>query len=374
LGQRRSALENLVMPVDLSAFYRGKRVFVTGHTGFKGGWLTIWLTMMGAEVTGFSLEPDTSPNLFETTGVASGVRSIIGDIRDLAALREAVAAAQPEIVFHLAAQPLVRRSYREPVETYATNVMGTVHLLESARAMPSVRAALVVTSDKCYDNREWIWGYREQDALGGRDPYSSSKACAELVVSAYRHSYCSTSSSDLLIASARAGNVIGGGDWSEDRLVPDTVRAVSSNQPVVLHHPNSVRPWQHVLEPLWGYLLLAARLSSGERSLAEAWNFGPPPGTEARVEDLVRMVLQCWGSGEMVAEADPKGPHEAGQLRLDSTKSNLRLCWKPRLNLSQAVALTVESYRNFLESPKNARQIIERQIRDYTGVRNGDDS
>jgi CDP-glucose 4,6-dehydratase len=360
------------MPADLGSFYGGKRVLLTGHTGFKGGWLAIWLKMMAAEVTGFSLEPEASPNLFDTAGVACGVRSIIADIRDPAALREAIAASEPEIVFHLAAQPLVRRSYRDPVETYSTNVMGTLHLLEALRAAPSVRAAIVVTSDKCYENREWMWGYREHDALGGRDPYSSSKACAELVVSACRQSYCETSG--LLIASARAGNVIGGGDWSEDRLVPDTVRSISRNQPVALHSPNSVRPWQHVLEPLWGYLLLAERLFSGERNWAEAWNFGPAPGTEARVEDLVRMILQCWGTGEMVVDADSQGPHEARQLRLDSTKSNLRLSWQPRLNLSQAVALTVESYRTFLERPGDVRRIIERQICDYTHARNGGDS
>jgi CDP-glucose 4,6-dehydratase len=351
------------MPLDLKTFYAGKRVFVTGHTGFKGAWLTLWLRMLGAEVTGFSLSPASSPNLFELADVDHGIRSIIGDIRHPAELQAAVAEAQPEIVFHLAAQALVKRSYRDPVETYSTNVMGTLNVLESARSTPSVRAALVVTSDKCYENREWMWGYREHDPLGGHDPYSSSKACAEIVVSAYRRSYCD--GSGMLVASARAGNVIGGGDWAEGRLVPDIVRAFSQSLPVVIHNPHSVRPWQHVLEPLRGYLLLGANLWSGERCWAEAWNFGPPLGKEARVEDLARLMLRYWGAGEVLIDPSPTGPHEAGQLRLDSTKSILRIPWRPRLNLDEAVALTVESYRSLLGSRADGRATIEKQICNY---------
>jgi CDP-glucose 4,6-dehydratase len=370
LGKRTGALEDLVMPQDLGAFYAGKKVFLTGHTGFKGGWLAIWLKQLGADVTGFSLAPETSPNLFTLASVDEGMRSILGDIRDAAALEGAMAGSQPEIVFHLAAQPLVRRSYRDPVETYSTNVMGTLHLLQAARAAGSVRAVVVVTSDKCYENLERMWGYRESDALGGYDPYSSSKACAEILTSAFRRSYCGDS--DLLIATARAGNVIGGGDWAEDRLVPDVVRAISSVQPVVLHNPHAVRPWQHVLEPLHGYLLLGRHLFSGDPCWAEAWNFGPALGTEARVEDLARLLIRHWGAGRLVLDPDPAGPHEAGQLRLDSTKSILRIPWKPLLNLSDAVAWTVQAYQGLLDSRRNAASTIEKQICDYMAAARND--
>ena len=254
-------------------FWAGKRVFLTGHTGFKGSWLSLWLQTMGAKVTGFALAPPTSPSLFEAARVADGMTSIIGDIRDAAALKDALVAADSEIVLHMAAQPLVRASYDDPVGTYATNVMGTVHLLEAVRAAASVRACVVVTTDKCYENREWAWGYREDEPMGGFDPYSNSKGCSELVTSAYRRSFFQHSG--IALGSARAGNVIGGGDWAADRLVPDILRAFEQNKPVVIRNPNATRPWQHVLEPLSGYLVLAERLYNDGQAFAEGWNFGP---------------------------------------------------------------------------------------------------
>src|SRR2546430_5089898 len=262
------------MANSLASFYRGKKVLVTGHTGFKGGWLTAWLKILGAHVIGFALPPGTRPNLFDAATIDRDMVSLFGDVRNFEELSGTFAERSPEIVIHSAAQPLVRRSYREPVETYATNVMGTVHVLEAARHTASVRALVVVTSDKCYDNREWFWGYREADAMGGHDPYSSSKGAAELVTAGYRKSFFSQNGS-AGVGSARAGNVIGGGDWSEDRLVPDIVRAIYSGEPVVIRRPQSVRPWQHVLEPVRGYLVLAKRLFEGGRACADGWNFGP---------------------------------------------------------------------------------------------------
>jgi CDP-glucose 4,6-dehydratase len=350
-----------------SVFYAGKRVLVTGHTGFKGGWLTAWLKLMGAKVTGYSLKPEGSPNLFESAGIADGISSFIGDVRDGSGLARVIKDTQPEVLFHLAAQPLVRRSYRDPVETFSTNVMGTLHVLEAGRAAECLRAAVVVTSDKCYANNESIWGYRECDALGGADPYSASKACAELVTAAWRRSFCRDAGAPA-IATARAGNTIGGGDWAEDRLIPDAIRSLAADQPVVIRNPNSVRPWQHVLEPLCGYLMLAERLYVGAASWAEAWNFGPSPAALITVEELARLVVHFWGSGEYRVNRPADAPYEAGQLRLDSTKANTLLGWAPRLELREAVRLTVESYKAFIADPRGGRKMMERQILSYMGA------
>ena len=309
-------------------FWRGTKVLVTGHTGFKGAWLSAWLAGMGASVTGVALPPETSPNLFDLLGLARDVDSLLRDVRDLEAMQGVFRSAQPEVVFHLAAQALVRRSYADPVQTYATNLMGTVHVLEAARATPSVRAVVNVTSDKCYENRETQHAYRETDAMGGHDPYSSSKGAAELITSAYRRSFFATDGK--LLASARAGNVIGGGDWSEDRLIPDCVRAFSAGRDLVLRDPLAVRPWQHVLEPLAGYLLLAERLAAGEAAAADAWNFGPDDADSASVGRVVNEIVRLWGGSARWRQDDIAQPHEAHLLRLDVSKARQQLGWRPR--------------------------------------------
>lgn len=333
------ALENLVSVVGRD-FWRGRRVFITGHTGFKGGWLSLWLTHLGAEVHGFSLTPPTEPALFEVARVAEGMHSTIGDIRDPQALTAAMQAAQPEIVFHLAAQPLVREGYRDPRTTLETNVMGTMNVLEAVRAIPSIKAALVVTTDKCYQNRESERPYREDDALGGHDPYSASKACAEIVTAAWRDAYLGDT---VAVASARAGNVIGGGDWSADRLIPDAFRAWDAGQALSIRYPHAVRPWQHVLEALAGYLLLGQRLLRGKApGAATAWNFGPAEADCLPVQDLLAVLAARWGAGAgWQVEASPQ-PHEAGLLRLDSGKARTELGWQPVLNLPAALAVTVD--------------------------------
>ncbi|HZD30488.1 MAG TPA: CDP-glucose 4,6-dehydratase, partial [Candidatus Angelobacter sp.] len=361
MGRRQSALGHALIPTSFSEFYRNKRILITGHTGFKGGWMTIWLRMMGAEVCGVSLPPETTPNLFSVAGVDAGVLSVMRDIRDLGAMVSIFDAFKPEIVIHNAAQALVRRSYRDPVETYATNVMGTVHLLEAVRRTPSVRALVVVTSDKCYENVETSRGYQEGDAMGGFDPYSSSKGAAELVTAAYRRSFFSQQDSTA-VASARAGNVIGGGDWSEDRLVPDMVRGITGDQPIILRRPDSVRPWQHVLEPVRGYLMLALNLCEQGHEYAGPWNFGPSSRDAVAVVDLARRVIATWGKGELKVQPDPKDPHEAMYLRLDCRKAEEGLGWKPRLAFEEAVDWTVEWYREFYQSPDAARKLTETHI------------
>jgi CDP-glucose 4,6-dehydratase len=324
-------------------FWSGRRVFVTGHTGFKGAWLSLWLTRLGARVTGYALPPATQPNLFHDARVAAGIEHVEGDVRELADMRAALVASGAEVVLHLAAQSLVGRGYREPVETYSSNVLGTVNLLEAVRHSPSVRAAVVVTSDKCYEDREGHRGYREDDRLGGRDPYASSKACAELVTQAFRDSYFMTGGPR--VATARAGNVVGGGDWSEDRLVPDVYRALLAGQPVRLRNPKAVRPWQHVLESLSGYLLLAQRLmDEGGASLATAWNFGPDDADARTVQEVVERLLAGWKpSGRW--EQDPgEHPHETHLLRLDSGQARQRLGWQPKLSLSETLTWIDEWY------------------------------
>lgn len=343
--------------------WRGRRVFVTGHTGFKGAWLSLWLADMGAEVTGFALPPPTDPSLFEQARVGELIHHVEGDVRDAAALKAAVRAARPEVVFHLAAQPLVRLSYDEPVETYATNVMGTVHCLEACRKTEGVRAVVAITSDKAYENREWVWPYRETDPMGGYDPYSSSKGAAELVIAAYRRSYFGSGKHPAGVASVRAGNVIGGGDWALDRLVPDIVRALQAGEPPQVRAPGSVRPWQHVMEALGGYLLIAERLLDGDGSAASAWNFGPADEDARPVGWIVERLLELWGGGEWKQVGEPQR-HEARLLRLDCSKARAELGWRPSMPLDKALNSIVTWHRAVADGA-SAREMTLAQLRDY---------
>ncbi len=328
--------------------WRGRSVLVTGHTGFKGAWLCLWLQGRGALVTGLGLPPATTPNLFEAARVGDGMTSVIGDVRDVATVGRTVEQARPEVVLHLAAQSLVRAGYADPLETFSTNVLGTATVLDAVRRAPTdaVRAVVCVTSDKCYENREWPWGYRETDPMGGHDPYSASKGCAELVTASFRRSYLSTADGPL-VASARAGNVIGGGDWSADRLLPDLMRAFAAGEEATIRRPSSVRPWQHVLEPLGAYLLLAERMLDRDESVADGWNFGPPLGDAWPVHDVVDAAAAQWGPGarwQGASSANGDG-HEAGQLRLDCSKATSLLGWQPRLTTREAIVWTVDWYR-----------------------------
>jgi len=326
-------------------FWRGKRVFLTGHTGFKGSWLSIWLHALGAEVTGYALDPPTDPSLFSLAGVDGLLTSIIADVRDCGRLQAEMANASAEIVIHMAAQPLVRDSYKIPVETYATNVMGTVHLLEAVRSCPSVRAVVNVTTDKVYENREWVWGYRENEPMGGYDPYSNSKGCSELVTAAYRSSYFNPLTygrHGVAVATARAGNVIGGGDWATDRLIPDIIKSILSGAPVQIRNPHAIRPWQHVLEPLSGYLLLAERLFTGGTRYAEGWNFGPAEEDARTVEWLVERLCAMWGEGAAFEVDRGEHPHEAHYLKLDCSKARSELGWSPRWGLETALQSIIE--------------------------------
>ncbi|WP_298969408.1 CDP-glucose 4,6-dehydratase [uncultured Roseobacter sp.] len=358
--------------VDFGQVFAGRRVLVTGHTGFKGGWLSVWLQRLGAHVTGLSLPPDEGPGFFDLCGVEGLVDSRIADIRDADAVHETLRDVDAEIVFHLAAQPLVRYSYRHPAETFATNVSGTAHVLDAAKSMDSLRTVVVITSDKCYDNREWTWGYRENDPLGGTDPYSASKGCTELVANAYANAFFSEPDGPRL-ATARAGNVFGGGDWGEDRLVPDIVRAAFSGTPLDIRSPSSIRPWQHVMEPLSGYLMLAAALTSQGRNYAGAWNFGPDVSGTVNVRELAGMIQKFWGpeAPKLIFQneehsAEPK-LHEAGILRLDSTKAQTGLGWKPRLNLPEAINLTTEWYKAQLDGA-DMLSITRSQIDHYNSL------
>ncbi|MCE1229465.1 MAG: CDP-glucose 4,6-dehydratase [Firmicutes bacterium] len=348
-------------------FWRGKRVLVTGHTGFKGSWLCLWLESLGAQVVGYALAPPTTPSLFDVAQVGQGLESHIGDVRDLEHLAQVVAAARPEIVFHLAAQPLVRYSYQEPVETYSVNVMGTVHLLEAVRRASGVKAVVAITTDKCYENREWAWGYRESDPMGGHDPYSSSKGCAELAIAGYRRSFFASekeASSGVAVASARAGNVIGGGDWASDRLIPDMIRAFSAGQPVVIRNPHATRPWQHVLEPLRGYLMLAERLWEDGQPYAEGWNFGPSDEDVQPVGWIVQRLTDLWGEGAHWRLDQGRHPHEATFLKLDCSKAKAHLHWHPRWDLPTALERIVAWHKAF-QRGEAMRAFTLQQISDY---------
>ncbi len=324
------------------AAFRGKRVLITGHTGFKGAWLAIWLQKCGAEVTGVALDPADDRGVFSSSGIGSRIRDLRGDIRDGRFVRALFAAERPEVVFHLAAQSLVLEGYRSPIDTFEVNVMGTAQVLEALRHTPSVKAAVMVTTDKCYENREQPEGYKETDALGGHDPYSASKGASEILIASYRRSFFSAPGSPG-IASARSGNVIGGGDWSSDRIVPDLYRALAANVPLLVRNPESVRPWQHVLEPLSGYLLLAARLLEDPAQYAEAWNFGPSPTQMRTVRDLVQAMIAHLGQGAWETTSETK-PHEAGLLVLDSGKAEKRLGWKPKLTFAETIRFTGDGY------------------------------
>lgn len=349
------------------SFWKGKKVLVTGHTGFKGSWLSLWLQRIGADVSGYALPPPTTPSLFEIANVSGGMKSIVGDVRDFERMKRVITDHDPEIIIHMAAQSMVRYSYGNPVETYSTNVMGTVNLLEAVRQAGRPRVVVNVTTDKCYENREWVWGYRESDLLGGRDPYSNSKACAEIVTSGFRSSYFRPEEYEVhkvAIASARAGNVLGGGDWTSDQLVPDIIRAFMAEKPVLIRSPKAIRPWQFVLDPLNGYLTLAEHLSNQGATYSEAFNFGPYSDDMKPVSWIVERLSTRWGDGARW-EVDGAGhPHEAHFLKLDSTKAREMLSWAPKLALPQAIEWVVEWYRAFHDN-KDIRGLTETQIARY---------
>lgn len=350
-------------------FWKDKRVFVTGHTGFKGSWLCLWLHALGARVTGYALNPPTDPSLFELCRVGELVDSIVADVRDGERLASAVSAASPSIVIHMAAQPLVRDSYKIPVETYAVNVMGTVNLLEAVRNCKSIKAVVNITTDKCYENREWVWGYRENDAMGGYDPYSSSKGCSELVTAAYRSSYFNPldySRHGVALASARAGNVIGGGDWAVDRLIPDCIRALLMSEKITVRNPEAIRPWQHVLEPLYGYLLLSERLYVDGCKYAEGWNFGPADDDAKPVEWIVKKLCALW-SKVASYKIDGLDLHEARCLKLDCSKARSGLGWQPRMNLDKTLADIIE-WTHAYQVSKDLREVSLAQIEKYARI------
>jgi CDP-glucose 4,6-dehydratase len=365
MAKRNCALEMLAMN---SEFWKDRRVFLTGHTGFKGGWLSLWLQSLGADVTGFALNPPTNPSLFDVANVADGMRSVIGDVRDLNFLLKTIQETQPEVVIHMAAQPLVRYSYANPVETYATNVMGTVHLLEAIRNTSGIKAIVNVTSDKCYENREWAWAYREYEAMGGYDPYSNSKGCAELVTNAFRSSFFNPvdyKNHGVAIATARAGNVIGGGDWAADRLIPDFIRSIMENKTVTIRSPNAIRPWQHVLEPLSGYLLLAENLYIHGSKYAEAWNFGPSDNEEKSVEWIISQLVDQWGL-DASFNIDPSGAnlHEAYFLKLDCSKARVQLGWRPQWDTAETIKRICAWHKAHI-SAQNMKSYVLDEINQY---------
>lgn len=348
--------------LDFELILEGERIFVTGHTGFTGGWLVSWLKRIGCDVAGLALEPATTPSLFAAANIADGVASTIGDIRDLGIVCNAVAYHRPSIIIHLAAQPLVSKSFADPIETFATNALGTAHVLEAARLTTGVKAVVCITTDKVYRDQDWVWGYREQDPLGGKDPYSASKACAELVAASYRATLAERGNG-VLIANARGGNIIGGGDWSADRIVPDFVRAVTVGQPMSLRNPGAVRPWQHVLALVHGYLVLAARLLSGDSLAADNWNFGPSDESARTVGDLVEQLGAVWATPEIIYA--PGSFPETRFLHLDSTKARSHLGWAPPLSFKDTIDLTASWYRDFTANPSDGTQITVRQIEHY---------
>lgn len=349
--------------------FAGRKVLLTGHTGFKGGWLALWLRRLGADICAVALPPVRgAPSLFDAVRLDEILDHRVADIGDAGALSAAMVGVDADVIFHLAAQSLVRPSYADPVGTFRTNVVGTAAIMEAARHMPSLRAIVIVTSDKCYDNREWPWGYRESDALGGADPYSASKGCTELVAAAFRHSFFAGPDAPL-VATVRAGNVFGGGDWSTDRLVPDMVRAATSRTPLTIRNPSAIRPWQHVLEPLAGYIQVATALLEGDRTAASAWNFGPDPGDAIDVGAFAHALVESWGNGgpDIRYVEDATAVPEAGVLRLDSTKARIALGWRPKLPLATAIRLTVDWYKAHQRGGIDMRAFTQRQIDAYVG-------
>ena len=353
-------------------FWHGKKVFITGHTGFKGSWLCLWLSVLGADITGYALQPPTQPNMYELCKLHELVTSIIGDVRDSGFLTQSMLSAQPEIVIHLAAQPLVCESYKNPVETYAINVLGTVHVLEAVRKCNSVKAFVNVTTDKCYENKEWLWSYRENETLGGYDPYSNSKACSELVTASYRSSFfnpANYATHGVAVASARAGNVIGGGDWAADRLIPDCLKALLLNDKIIIRSPYAIRPWQHVLEPLNGYMLLAQKLYEEGTEFGEGWNFGPNDCDAKPVEWVVMKMCQLWGHNAAYEVDKAAHPHEAYYLKLDCSKATARLNWSPKWDLEHTLAKVIEWVQAYQEQ-SNMRDMSLTQIQEYRTATN----
>jgi CDP-glucose 4,6-dehydratase len=347
-------------------FWKDKRVFVTGHTGFKGSWLCLWLRHLGAHVTGYALAPPSDPSLFELAAIDKRVQSIFGDVRDAPMLEQAITAARPDIVIHMAAQSLVRYSYEHPVETFATNLLGSVHVMDAVRRAPSVKAMVMVTSDKCYHNNEWVWGYRENERLGGHDPYSASKACAEIAVAAFQHSFFADERS-AAVASARAGNVIGGGDWALDRLVPDIMRSLLKNEPTLIRKPQATRPWQHVLEPLHGYLVLAQHLYEKGRQYSGGWNFGPSEDSEKTVGWIIAKLYSLWGVDfDWTLDSDP-GPPESTFLKLDASKARAQLGWRPLLNLDTTLDWIVRWTRRY-EAGEDMAQVTVADIERFMAL------
>jgi CDP-glucose 4,6-dehydratase len=368
MGSGQRSLENLEMMTtdSFNNFYRGKKVLVTGHTGFKGSWLSIWLHHLGAEVIGLGLNPLTEKDNYVLSGLKDKITDLRGDIRNGELMKEIFRKYQPEIVFHLAAQPLVRLSYEIPVETYETNVMGTIHILEAIRATGSVKVGIMITTDKCYENKEQIWGYRENEPMGGYDPYSSSKGAAEIAISSWRRSFFNPEHYEKhgkSIASVRAGNVIGGGDWALDRIMPDCIRALETDKPVEIRNPKAIRPWQHVLEPLSGYLLLAQKMWEAPTKYCEAWNFGPKSESIATVWDIATGVIENYGTGTLKDLSSPQALHEANLLMLDISKARFELGWEPRMSKEECVALTVDWYRRY--KTECVYDLCLRQINDY---------
>lgn len=355
-------MDDLVMPLMLSLF-KGKRVLVTGDTGFKGSWLSLWLHELGADIVGYALPPERDNDHFNLLGLDKIIHHVEGDIRELSSLQRVFDGFQPEFLFHLAAQPLVRFSYDEPKLTFDTNVGGSVNILEASRSTPSLRSVIYVTSDKCYRNKEWVWGYRENDELGGRDPYSASKAAAEIVFSAYMDSFFSRREW-IGVASVRAGNVIGGGDWAMDRIVPDSIRSLQNRQPIMLRNPSSTRPWQHVMEPLFGYLMLAAKLYNTPKEYLGSWNFGPQIDSIRTVQDLADKIVNCWGEGEVQINIQDDAPHEASLLQLNCDKANQILGWHSRWDFERTVVETVRWYREVTDG-KPALLVTKEQIKEY---------
>lgn len=351
----------------MDTFWKDKRVFITGHTGFKGSWLCLLLNKLGADVYGYALNPPTTPSLYQMCNIDSFVHSTIGDIRNLSILQGTLGKALPDIVIHMAAQPLVRLSYKNPVETFETNVMGTVNLLEAVRHTSSVKSVVNVTTDKCYDNKEWLWGYRENEPIGGYDPYSNSKGCSELITAAYRNSFFNPgkyAEHGVAIATARAGNVIGGGDWADDRLIPDFIRAILNNEKIKIRSPYAIRPWQHVLEPLNGYLMLAEKLYTDGPKFAEAWNFGPYEEDAKSVEWIVQHLCTMWGKGAAYEVDKNPQPHEANYLKLDCSKARTLLGWKPRWNLEKAIE-SIIVFTKAIQKKEDIMEVCCKQINEY---------